>query len=278
MEDLSTLCNAAELFHSDSRILPCDISLNKWIGMVNSTPELQALVSRHFDHFASCEPVALPGHVCDGTGGFAGLVASRRTRYDLSGGPLSLEDLGFVLSAAAGVTGRITGPDGVMRSLRSAPSGGALYPVDTYALVRSVAGLPENATVFYDSGRHLVRVLPAGADFDLLARATRLPGQCAQLSACVVFVAVLQRSHFKYGDRSYRFALLEAGHMCQNLLLAAEALGLNAVPVGGFVDDAVNGLLLLDGVDEAALYLVMIGGRREAAAPAVGGKADQGGD
>lgn len=266
MDDLPTPCTAAELFHSDSRILSSDISLNKWIGMVNTTPELQTLVSRHFDHFTSCEPVALPGHVREADQGLGRLLASRRTRYDLTGATPGLDDLGFLLSAAAGVTARLAGPDGVERSLRSAPSGGALYPVDTYAMVRRVAGLREDAVLFYDAGRHLGRLLPSSADFTRLAGATRLPDQCAPVCICVAFVGVFQRSQFKYGDRSYRFALLEAGHMCQNLLLAAEERGLNAVPVGGFVDDEVNDLLGLNGVDEAALYLVMIGGRRKPAA------------
>jgi SagB-type dehydrogenase family enzyme len=67
------------------------------------------------------------------------------------------------------------------------------------------------------------------------------------------------RSRFKYGQRAYRFTLLEAGHVAQNALLAAAALGLAAVPLGGFYDRKVDAFLGVDGLQEAALYLLPVG-------------------
>ena len=69
------------------------------------------------------------------------------------------------------------------------------------------------------------------------------------------------RSRFKYGARSYRFSLLEAGHVAQNFLLAAEALGLAATPVGGFYDDRVDQFVGVDGLFESSLYLLPAGRR-----------------
>jgi SagB-type dehydrogenase family enzyme len=69
----------------------------------------------------------------------------------------------------------------------------------------------------------------------------------------------LARLESKYGERSYRFALLEAGHIAQNLLLAATAEGVAALPVGGFVEDKLNALLGLNGRDEFAVYLILLG-------------------
>jgi SagB-type dehydrogenase family enzyme len=77
----------------------------------------------------------------------------------------------------------------------------------------------------------------------------------------LVVSAMFWRSRFKYGQRGYRFTLLEAGHVVQNVLLAAEALELAAVPVGGFFDRKVAELLDIDGVNEAPLYVVPIGRR-----------------
>jgi SagB-type dehydrogenase family enzyme len=71
--------------------------------------------------------------------------------------------------------------------------------------------------------------------------------------------AMFWRSRFKYGARAYRFALMEAGHVGQNLLLAAAALGLGAVPLGGFYDREVDAFLGVDGIYEASLYLVPVG-------------------
>ena len=69
------------------------------------------------------------------------------------------------------------------------------------------------------------------------------------------------RCRVKYGERGYRFCLLEAGHIAQNLLLAASAEGLAALPIGGFIDDELNEMAGLDGVEAAVLYLVLVGGR-----------------
>jgi SagB-type dehydrogenase family enzyme len=70
------------------------------------------------------------------------------------------------------------------------------------------------------------------------------------------------RSRFKYGQRGYRFALLEAGHVVQNAVLAAAALGLAALPVGGFYDRRLDAVVGADGLDEASVYALTIGGAR----------------
>ena len=72
-------------------------------------------------------------------------------------------------------------------------------------------------------------------------------------------VIIFGRTRFKYGLRGYRFALLEAGHVAQNLLLAATALGLAAVPLGAFFDRRADVFLRLDGVNESTLYTIAVG-------------------
>ncbi len=89
------------------------------------------------------------------------------------------------------------------------------------------------------------------------------PELFADGAAFVAVTAVFWRSRFKYGQRGYRFALLEAGHAVQNLLLVATGLGLTALPLGGYYDGAVDHLLGVDGVDESTVYLVAIGRRSE---------------
>jgi SagB-type dehydrogenase family enzyme len=69
------------------------------------------------------------------------------------------------------------------------------------------------------------------------------------------------RTRFKYGLRGYRFSLLEAGHLVQNVVLAATALGLPAVPLGGWYDRRLDELVGADGLDEASVYAVAVGGR-----------------
>ena len=95
----------------------------------------------------------------------------------------------------------------------------------------------------------------------VLASASNLRSEAMSAGFCIALSVVLPRSSFKYGQRAYRFALLEAGHIAQNLLLASEGLGLGALPVGGFFDDEINDLLGLDGCSEFVIYLVLAGSR-----------------
>jgi SagB-type dehydrogenase family enzyme len=81
-----------------------------------------------------------------------------------------------------------------------------------------------------------------------------------EAAALLVVTAVFPRTQFKYGQRGYRFALLEAGHVVQNVLLAAADLGLPALPLGGFYDRRLDAIVGADGLDEASVYSVALGG------------------
>ena len=76
----------------------------------------------------------------------------------------------------------------------------------------------------------------------------------------VVVTAMFWRSRFKYGARGYRFALLEAGHLAQNAVLASTALDLPALPLGGFYDRRLDRLVGADGLDEATVHAIVLGG------------------
>jgi SagB-type dehydrogenase family enzyme len=79
-------------------------------------------------------------------------------------------------------------------------------------------------------------------------------------ASIVIFVtAIFERSTFKYGERGYRFVLLEAGHVAQNVSLAATGLGLGAINIGGYFDRDMDRVLGLDGVRHSTVYLVAIG-------------------
>jgi len=75
----------------------------------------------------------------------------------------------------------------------------------------------------------------------------------------LVLSVVFARTQMKYLERGYRFALLEAGHIAQNILLTATALGLSAVCVGGFWDDPFNDLLSFEPTEEAVVYSILLG-------------------
>ncbi|HZT36083.1 MAG TPA: SagB/ThcOx family dehydrogenase, partial [Nitrososphaera sp.] len=148
--------------------------------------------------------------------------------------------------------------DGSEWLLRTAPSGGGLYPVDLYCMVINVDGLAPGL-YFYNVLHHSLEQLIARDFTAVLRTATALEETVDRAGVCILMAGFMQRAKFKYGERAYRFALLEAGHIAQNVLLATQAEGLGGYPIGGFLDDDLNLALGLNGCDEIVLYLVLLG-------------------
>jgi SagB-type dehydrogenase family enzyme len=185
-----------------------------------------------------------------------GVLERRASARRLEAEPQSLAALSTLLHYAYGVT-HDRRSEGFPRPFRAAPSAGALYPLELYLFCPAVTEL-EPALYHYDAVGHRLHTLRPVAR-DEVASAVVQP-ELVNGSALVVFLtAVFERTTFKYRERGYRFALLEAGHVAQNLDLVATALGLGAVNLGGFFDRRVDALLGIDGVDHSTLYLTAIG-------------------
>lgn len=184
-------------------------------------------------------------------------IAQRVSCRTFTDAPLSLAELGTLCRLGYGVISR-SGPWGEYPD-RPVPSGGGLYPLEVSVLARAVTGLRPGVHHF----------VPAADGLEEIC-ATRLPapfitylfmGQrwAADAAAVIVLSAVTGRSLTKYGDRGYRYMLYEAGHVMQNVDLAATALGLGAVNLGGFYDDELAQLLAIDQESEIPLYATAVG-------------------
>lgn len=170
-------------------------------------------------------------------------MARRRSVREFTADSLQERSVSQLFWAAQGVTDR--------EGLRTAPSAGALYPLELYVALSS--GL-----YHYSPRGHRVELLVGK---DLRAELSRAAyGQEAVADAPAVFAitAVVARTAAKYGGRAERYVTLEAGHAAQNLLLEATSLGLGAVPVGAFDDRRVHEVLHLSPGEEA-LYLIPVG-------------------
>lgn len=245
----------AELYHEASKIGVADGASDlAGAARLAASPELRAsstrAVRRHLHvpvvELGRSEPLTMP---------LGDALRRRRSLRTFAETPLSLPALAALLRAAYGVTGALQA-GGAAQPLRSAPSGGALYPLELTVAARRVGGLAPGLYHF-DPLDDALEQMRAGAV--PIAAATPFADVAAGAAAAVVVSAVFWRSRFKYGLRGYRFALLEAGHVAQNVLLAAAALGLAATPLGGFYDRRVDELIEANGVDESALYLICIG-------------------
>ena len=174
--------------------------------------------------------------------------------------PLTLAELSRLLELTNGVTGRRSG-----RLLRAAPSAGALYAGEVYVLAERVTDLAPGV-YFYDVPEHaLLRIRP-GRSGDELARSVERPRALASAAAVVLLTNVFARYRSRYGLRGYRYALVDSGHIGENLRLAAAAAGLAERGVQRFHDDRLAALLGVDGRDEAVCALHAVGRPRGAAA------------
>jgi len=243
-----------EDYHEASRIYPgCADPHVTGAQRLETSLELRVSATRSVKRHPHLPCVPLPPAEL-GTMSLAEALATRRSRRTFGDRPLTVIELATLLHAAYGVSGDLAGTP---QLLRTAPSGGALYPLELYLLPRRVAGL-EASLYHYDPLRHALErlgPLPIVMGSDLSPYGDLLDG----CGAVIAITAMFWRSRFKYGHRAYRFTLLEAGHVAQNALLAAASLGLAAVPLGGFYDRKVDALLGVDGLQEAALYLLPIG-------------------
>lgn len=190
------------------------------------------------------------------------ILMDRRTRRgQFSGKSISLSEIGNLLGLGAGLSGIITHPvfDGLVQLLRTWPSGGAMYPLELYWGALQHDKTLEKALYHYQPHDHVLEKIAKLPDFNELSKIIYAEGLWQGASALVVISAVWSRTQIKYGERGYRFIMIDAGHLCQNLLLVSEDLGLNAIPLGGFDDEGVAKMLNLNSAEEGPVYAVIIG-------------------
>jgi SagB-type dehydrogenase family enzyme len=180
-------------------------------------------------------------------------VRKRRSIRNFSGKPLSLEQLGYLLWSSTGIK-RVEGG----YAFRNAPSAGALYPIETYLFAKNIEGL-EMGLYHYNIKSHMLEALDIGDLSISLAHACLDQDMLASAQAVFIWSGVFVRSKWKYKQRAYRYVYLDCGHIAQNLALSATALGLGSCQVGAFYDDEINNILGLDGNEESAIYLSVVG-------------------
>lgn len=185
-------------------------------------------------------------------------IRRRRSRRDFLPKPISLEQLARLLYYANGITGARAAYGRPEYPLHAAPSAGGLAPIELYPVIHAVEGL-EPGLYRYEPLAHALEYRRAG-EFRREVVDLCLEQDFVANAAVVIWLgAVYERTREKYGERAYRYVHLDAGHVSENLLLEATALGLGACCVGAFYDDDVNAFLGLDGEREFAVLAVAVG-------------------
>jgi len=204
-------------------------------------------------HFTDAPSVRLPRVHDRGGPSLWTAMGTRRSRRSFTSEPLSLEHLSQLCWAAQGVTAETHG-----LPLRTTPSAGGLYPIETYVVANRATGL-ERGVYHYFPIDHALERLAEGDYSEAVAHAALDQRMCARAPAVFIWTAIVQRSRMKYGARCYRYIYLDAGHVGHSVALAAEGLGLGYCAVGAFYDDEVAELVGADGEGEFAAYLACVG-------------------
>lgn len=176
-------------------------------------------------------------------------LLNRRSVREYAPAPLTLDEVAQLLWAAQGLTAKWGG--------RTAPSAGALYPLEVYLVAGNVTGLA--AGVYrYAPEQHQLVLIRSGDTRHELAEAALAQDWIQEGAVSIVITAVYERTTRKYGERGIRYIYMEAGHAAQNVCLQAVALNLGTVVVGAFHDEDVRNILGIP-QNETPLYIMPVG-------------------
>lgn len=195
------------------------------------------------------DTISLPAPRLDSHFSVERVLHERRSFREFRKTAVTLPEISQLLWAGQGVTSR----DG----LRTAPSAGALYPLELYLVAGDVQNLDRGIYRYVPSGHKLIRMASGEHRHDLAA-AVLGQDYVANAAAVLVFTALEQRTSRKYGSRGMRYVHIEVGHAAQNVFLQVAALDLGAAVVGAFDDEKVGQILSLP-EGQAPLYLMPIG-------------------
>jgi SagB-type dehydrogenase family enzyme len=171
---------------------------------------------------------------------------------------LTLDEIGALVWFGNGVAGEVH--LGAKQHLsRPIPSGGGLYPLELYLIVRQVETLDPGLYHYSPLLHALEQLKPIELSSNVISQLFMNQPYLGNASAIVLIAAVLERNMHKYAERGYRYILLEAGHAAQNICLAAAGLSLGALPLGGFFDGYMAELIEIDLEQEILIYGVALG-------------------
>ncbi len=206
-----------------------------------------------YKSYPSCKTIQLTRNLPEPTISFTEILQRRKSTRTFSPHSLSKLDLAFLLWASTGIQRIEYGYE-----FRTAPSAGALYPIETYIVANNVEDV-EKGVYHYNIRNHSLEELATGGFGGVLAHAAMDQEMCAAAPLVFVWTAFFRRSKWKYAQRAYRYIYLDAGHVAENLALAATSIICGSCQIGAFFDDEINSIVGVDGTEESAICLSVVG-------------------
>lgn len=182
-------------------------------------------------------------------------MQSRRSIRKYSGDPLTLQELAYLLWCTQGIVQRHE----PYATFRNVPSAGGRHAFETYLLVNRVSGLDPGIYRYLAFSHRLMPIEVGSGVADKVMGACLSQAMVKDSAVAFIWSCVIYRMAWRYSERAYRLVHLDAGHVCQNLYLAAEQINCGACAIGAFDDELMAGLLGINGVDEFVIYCATVG-------------------
>jgi len=237
-------------FHQKTKIKKEDIEI--------LTPKTGALFFPiEYKNYPRFPKIKLPSKVQITHKYFEDVILSRRSQREFKGKYISLRELSYILFLSCGIS-RIEDE----QPRRTYPSAGALYPIEVYPIILRVKNTPPGI-YHYNVREHVLEKIKEEKLTSLQKKVKLIC--CNQefvekAAVCFILTAIFTRTLRKYGERGYRYILLEGGHIGQNFYLTSTSLNLKCYAIGGFLDDEIRKLLDIEKIEnEEPIYVIVIG-------------------
>jgi SagB-type dehydrogenase family enzyme len=206
-----------------------------------------------YKNYPSSKTIQLSNQFQEATITLNEALKKRKSIRTFSTKPLSKVDLAFLLWTSTGIQRTEHGYD-----FRTSPSAGALYPIETYIATNNVEDI-EKGLYHYNIKNFSLEEIKLGNFGNKLAHSSLDQQMCADASVVFIWTAIFRRSKWKYSQRAYRYIYLDAGHIAQNLALAATSISCGSCECGAFFDDELNSIVGIDGTIESTICLSVVG-------------------
>jgi len=185
-------------------------------------------------------------------------IEQRRSLREYCDKPLTQNELSFILWASSWARD-FRSNERMEITLRNVPSAGARHPLETYLDIRKVEGIKPGLYYYHPIKHCLVLLENSPEKANQIFEGCMRQSMVANSAVNIILSAVPYRTSWRYGQRGYRYLYLDAGHVGQNIHLAAEAVHAGACMIGAYLDEAMNEALNLDGTEEFVIYIASIG-------------------
>ncbi|MDD4667253.1 MAG: SagB/ThcOx family dehydrogenase [Candidatus Cloacimonetes bacterium] len=190
-------------------------------------------------------------------------IGQRRSLRKYAEVPLSQEELSFLLWSASWARD-FRSNERMEITFRNVPSAGSRHPLETFVDIRRVSGIKPGLYYYHPIKHCLILINEDPQTQEAILEGCFRQEMIQNSAVNFIFTAVPYRTGWRYGQRGYRYLYLDAGHVGQNVHLAAEAIGAGACMIGAYMDEAMNDVLGVDGIEEFVIYIAAVGKKPEA--------------